>query len=882
MTHVARSSREIFPKIRRGRYMMKFLVMVIILVVAINAPLPATADWEKGDGDFGTQHEKAGRGHFAFVEYTMYENKVNYSVDPTYHSLYMRPIHELTHIIFGDELNIPSGYTTTAKNSSSVQLGPKVHSNQWKDLLAKNKLLIVWILLILSIIIILPFLAVCYFCFCCCRCPNVCPPCTHSSYAAKRTCCSILMLLLLLGILMGLLIAFLNEKLIHRGLREGIENMHRQAEDTCLFLKDACNHINHLFVYNFEELETSLTASINATLELIFSSMPKALQLLKKAESFKKSLIFNIAQYRDALRGVKRDITYLHTVWCDYQECNNFIRDNKIPMWGTKECLHVDKLPNITRYVEAIEDIIKKEVVVSVRRGLERFQKVDKMIQDVIDPQIPPLLTKISRVGGAVKAHGENVCKIINSIINDIYFQNARITQSFGDFNNTYGPDRKIISVILFLLIFAIIIVMFVAFICGCCIRRDNTGYKCLLLAIALIFFFLSLLLLAMLFYFILGMIMYYGVCLPSTYQEKQNLFNVIELYESEQKVQEWSRLAITCRENQSIFDALLEYELVDLNTIRDDIARNISNVDVATAVQADLSKVKILEEKDIIKITNAQIGNLSDYHSRLATDHLCTQISTIDNIVEFRKYYYQWNKNFFHTQKHDKNMNYRLWATYPSIWRLGLDLDNIILIEPNILKDMEKFKSRLLSTDKLITRNDNDFNNTIKAIMDSISKAEEFIVNRGSDYINTLFENLTEVVNVELNNYVNYLIKESNTNVGPCQSLAYMYRHSAEMVCERIVDPINGLWLGLLLCALLLLPLLFVAHRLLCLYRVHGHGRAAGVMSLNRDGVNCPTCTGIPYKPPAVVICDGGQNAYCPCPDTNKSDGNALKKKQA
>lgn len=62
---------------------------------------------------------------------------------------------------------------------------------------------------------------------------------------------------------MGLLIAFLNEKLINRGLRESIENMHRHAEDTCVFLKDVCNHVNHLFTNNFEELETHLIASLN-------------------------------------------------------------------------------------------------------------------------------------------------------------------------------------------------------------------------------------------------------------------------------------------------------------------------------------------------------------------------------------------------------------------------------------------------------------------------------------------------------------------------------------------------------------------------------------------------------------------------------------------
>ncbi|EDW57955.2 prominin-like protein [Drosophila virilis] len=909
MIHMARSSRKVSktmcPKIRnrrKWRHMMKFIIKVIIFVVAINTTIPSvgTAEWDKDELGFGMLNDKEGLRHFEFTNFTKYESKPIYSVDPTYHSMYMSPIHELTHIMFGDDVDIPRGYIENANNSNALHLGNKVETNDWMDLLANNKLLIVWILLILFLIIIVPFVAVCYFCFCCCHCPNVCPPCAEGSHAAKRTFCSILMLLLILGILMGLLIAFLNEKLIHRGLQESIENMHRHADDTCAFLKDVCDHVNHLFTNNFEELETHLIASLNeadthifmdltessglvalSEIELIFSSMPQALRLLKRAESYKNSLIFLMAQFRDGVRGMKRDITYLHTVWCDYYECNNFLRTNKIPKWGTKPCLHVDNLPNITHYVEAIEDIIEQEVVLAARNGIERYHKVNKMIEDVVNPQIPPLITKIGRVGITIKEQGEKVCDIINSIMSDIYFQNARITKSFGDFNDSYGPDRKIISVILFLLILAIIVILFVAFIFGCCIRRDNTGSKCLLLAIILIFFFLSLLLLVMLFYFLLGMIMYYGVCIPRTDEERRSLFRVIEPKANEQNPQGPS-ITRTCKENQTIFDVLLEYELFDLSNMKGEIARNISTVDAAAAISADLSNVKVLRDNDIIKINKAHTGNLSNYHSRLATEHLCTEL-TSSKLVEFKPKYYQWNRNFFFPlDKHDQHMKVRLWSTYPSLWKIGLDIDNIAAIEPNILKDMEKLKTRLIKIDKLITRNNNDFNNTIKPLLDSVARAEEFIRSRGSDYVNMLCNNLTSAVNEEINHYVNYVIDECNLHVGSCRPIAYMYQHSIDLVCERLVDPINGFWLGLLICALLFLPLLFVAHRLLCLYRVHSHVGAAGVMFLDRDGYNCPTCTGIPYKPPPVIVCDGGQNAYCPCADANNPDGNALKEKQA
>lgn len=53
----------------------------------------------------------------------------------------------------------PIGYIENTNSSNALHLGNKVETNDWMDLLANNKLLIVWILLIFFLIIILPFVA---------------------------------------------------------------------------------------------------------------------------------------------------------------------------------------------------------------------------------------------------------------------------------------------------------------------------------------------------------------------------------------------------------------------------------------------------------------------------------------------------------------------------------------------------------------------------------------------------------------------------------------------------------------------------------------------------------------------------------------------------
>lgn len=104
--------------------MLKFIIKVIIFVVAIKTPIPlaGAAEWDKDELGFGTLLDKEGTRHFEFNEFTKYESKPMYSADPNYHSLYMKPIHELTHIMFGDDVYIPRGGSLYLQRQLPVDL----------------------------------------------------------------------------------------------------------------------------------------------------------------------------------------------------------------------------------------------------------------------------------------------------------------------------------------------------------------------------------------------------------------------------------------------------------------------------------------------------------------------------------------------------------------------------------------------------------------------------------------------------------------------------------------------------------------------------------------------------------------------------------------
>lgn len=47
--------------------------------------------------------------------------------------------------------------------------------------------------------------------------------------------------------------------MLEGGFAETTETMQRGSTDTCTYMKDVADHIYHLLVYNYEELETHVT-----------------------------------------------------------------------------------------------------------------------------------------------------------------------------------------------------------------------------------------------------------------------------------------------------------------------------------------------------------------------------------------------------------------------------------------------------------------------------------------------------------------------------------------------------------------------------------------------------------------------------------------------
>ncbi|XP_030560863.1 prominin-like protein isoform X1 [Drosophila novamexicana] len=823
-----------------------------------------------------TAHEKLGQLHFSTAEFTEYKSKANYTKEPKYSTKAMDPVYNFTRYFFGfilpDEAAIPPGYVVV-KDGNYLALGPKVENNDWRDLLTQYWMVLIAVVILAILAVIMPIIAVCYCCFCCCRrCKEGCPPCDSQKDARRRCCCGLLLLLLIIGILFGVIIAFATNRLLDRGLEETTTTMRRGSQDTCTYLKDVSDHIHHLLVNNYGEMDKHLSdiltnahthifldlmdaSEANAVYDLkrILENMEEAQKLIKEVDKLEKDLRFYGTQLRDGVRGVKRDVNYACAVLCGNRECLHFLKKTEIEFLDNSKCLQFDQLPDTTYYSKAIEYIIAKNSGKTTKEVIDRLQYVGKRIKAGIDPLIPPIIRDIHNGQEQFRTQANNIRSMIDAAISDIHLNTVRSTKTFEDVYDKYGADRSIINVIVCSVLLIILLFLIIALICGCCGRRrrgyrddccsKGTGASCLLLAMLLIFCVFSIVVLVGLFYFVVGLATYQGACAPLRDQESNALFrqlnSIIDLNrylpKSELKSEtplpplRISNAIRACQADQSIFKLLQENDLYDI----DDLVRFkvISETPSVPISLANLDNFTILTEKDKRDLAELRGSNLSSYHSKVFTDVMCTQLTPVDlptmanQLKELRaSLWSQWGI-----------YDWARTSLYNEAYNLQRYHDEFV---EKIKSIISKMTEKLLKIDELILYNGNAFGESIKKLHESTERSEVFLRAHGEQYVSGLRENLTSYIKEQVVQYIEMVVDKCHGNVGKCAPLAQVYNRSVDLICHRLVDPMNGFWVGVLLCGVLFLPVLFVAHRLLCLYKKID-----------------------PYSAPPVAIVEGGSD---------------------
>ncbi|XP_067648339.1 prominin-like protein isoform X2 [Eurosta solidaginis] len=795
------------------------------------------------------------------TKYSEWTKNVTYVSSTAYNARGMQPLYDITHKViwfFTGEHPLPEGYIVV--KDTDIEFGPKVERNEWIDLIKHYWLIWLIVLLVGLLIVAMPVIGLC---FCCCRCAGACggrsEPFDKKHDTCRRFILGFLLIILATGLLFGVIVTFATNAYIQQGIESSTNRVRDGSIDTCKFLETTSEQIDHVLITNFKQLSIQLDNILRETSTFIIRELEKksmAVSLiyltdfleklpqlrlkLQKMKSITNELRVYASQLSDGLRGVKRDLLVMLTK-CNNKACQDVLNKYEIGKLDANG-IHYDQLPDVTEIIDNLDNLISKDIASAGKRGREMLNEMRTHLNTTIAKYTPRVIDAINKAGNAFQ-NAANEIKIELSKLSKVIKDNTKsYTGRADDYLDEYGPYRFHFGVAVCTTLLMILVCLVAALLCGICGKRPDgygddccnkgSGSRFLMMAVALIFLFISVIALISLVHFLIGLVAYRGICLPLKDPQNDEIFaqfdNAIDLntilYPPQHKGKaasgvlpplRISHVITACQRNQTIYEVLHIHNRIDIHEINDYPAQykiNQTLDDLVDGITFDDSDVLILSAEDKQRILSLSESALKNFDSAQYIDNLNDTI-TKHSLTEIAQQLRQTAKKIDSSEDmKDVQISLRNQAlhleTYEQNWVIPMKNQSVELIRlANDLDHSLRYKDR-------------PFHESIPLLVNEIERAQTFFRVDGRQFVKSSAENLTHYFASEIENYLNMVVTAVERKIGLCAPLANVYESGVVSLCNYIVDPLNGFWAGAVLCVVLFLPTLVVSVKLASLYQ--------------------------------------------------------------
>ncbi|XP_011185477.2 prominin-like protein isoform X2 [Zeugodacus cucurbitae] len=795
------------------------------------------------------------------TNYAELKKNVTYVSSTAYNARGMQPLYDITHKIiwfFTGEHPLPEGYLVVKEND--IEFGPKVERNEWIDLVKHYWLIWLIVLLVGLLIVTMPVVGLC---FCCCRCAGACggrsEPFDKKHDTCRRVFLGFLLIVLATGLLFGVIVTFATNSYMQQGIEKSTNRVRDASNDTRTFLEFTSEQVDHVLITNYKQLSIQLDNIMRETSSFIIKELeqksmavsliyltdfleklPELRLKLQKMKSITNELRVYASQLSDGLRGVKRDLLVMLTK-CNNKACQDVLNKYEIGKLDANG-IHYDQLPDVTEIIDNLDNLISKDIASAGKRGRDILNQMRAHLNTTIAKYTPKIIDSINKAGHAFQ-HASNEIKMeLNKLSQVIKDNTKKYTGVADDYLEEYGPYRLYFGIAVCSILLMILFCVVAALFCGICGKRPDgygddccnkgSGSRFLMIAVALIFLFISLVAFVTLVHFLIGLIAYRGVCLPLKDPQNDEIFaqfdNAIDLnnvlYPPQNKGKPTSgglpplrisHVITACQRNQTIYEVLHIHNRIDIHEINDYPAQykiNQTLDELVDGISFDDTDIEILSNEDKQRILNLADSALKNFDSAQYIDNLNDTI-TKHSLTEIAQELRQTAKKIEKSEDmKDVQVSLRNQAlhldTYEQNWVIPMKNQSVELIRlANDLDHSLRYKDR-------------PFQESIPLLVSEIKRAQLFFRVDGRQFVKNTAVNLTHYFASEIENYLRMVVLAVEKKIGLCAPLANVYDSGVVGLCSAIVDPLNGFWAGAALCVVLFLPTLMVAVKLASLYQ--------------------------------------------------------------
>lgn len=829
--------------------MLSVVPLLLILVVAV-AIVPAEPILKIRSTDFTRFNE----------------SRVEFVSSTSYNARGMAPLYEITnHVInlFVDETPIPDGYIIV--NEGTIQAGPNVSDNSWGPLLKQY-----WAILLVTVIcvVMIALMPIIGLCLCCCRCFGGCggrsQPFDKKHDTCRRAILGFLLICSTSALVFGVVVAFVTNSYMQHGVENITTSARHGVQDTRLFLQTTSTHIDHVLNKNYQELNADLKAMLNDASDNIIrrleeeskaekltalyefvEKLPGIRKSLEQMKQLTSDLRITASQLNDGLRGVKRELlTSLNK--CGTQDCIKVMEDYKIGRLNVNG-IDYNSLPDLSEIIDSVKKLTDSSLGSAIHDGVKQMDQLKETLTQTVSSTIPQVEIATNSTGKSIKEISDMLTSRLNNVADVLGNNSYRHLDTADDYITQYSIYRYYAGLGISSVLLLILICLVFGLLCGICGKRpDGYGDDCcnkgaggrfMILAVTIIFLTFSVILAVALASFLLGTVTRRAACDSLRDPADDQIINYIDqflnlnrLYTELRTQVERSKskllasdsteieeihlgaMIAACQRNESIYKVLKLHNFVDI--------RSIKNLPEANGIMRELDKltdsikidrVSILTEEAQNDIETLRNSKLNDFDVDKFTDNLTFNITEY-NLNEIADKLRDVANRVPEKEMNDIKVNLKNQALHLSSYQTNL-------VDPMIASTNQLIK---LSTD-LDTKlkfGERSFSDAIDKFLTQIQEAENYINVYGNAFVHNITLELVNGFTQQIFSYINLVIDATQNDIGLCGPVHNVYQSVIVASCNRIVDPFNGFWAGVVWCLLLFLPSIIFGVKLSTLYQ--------------------------------------------------------------
>ncbi|XP_041673870.1 prominin-like protein [Drosophila eugracilis] len=748
----------------------------------------------------------------------------------------LSPITYVPHLVTGsivsDSKDVPKGYISKDGND----IGAKVENDDWTAFLTTQTGLKVLIPILFFLFLLVPIIGLIYAC-CCTRCKK-----TRRSSKCTRYCCGILLAILAFLMILFLILAILAATRLNKNLKslKSSECLRRNSikSKKGIAFKAVSDHMHHLYVVNYNELvkriqdamtdEPSIkelysegedhAKAIEKLIEVL-QNMPQAKPLMAKVNDEIPNIRPLATQFRDALRGAKRDLIMFLTSKCNQRECQDFYRQHDIGMLDMG-CLHYDELPKLEIYMDAIQEVVDSNFIKYPQKAAQQLRQISNATKDHMSNIISDIKDNLDRSAQELQKRYAASLEVLRQVVKAInkdesYVDKEKVRPTStpaAALRRKLGPTW--LGTTLFIIVLLMLVPLFLILALLVALSNPKVASRLLCAVLISIFLLFSVAMIPVLFNLIHGALMYQAFCLrkptlpvvnkfinPNEYIPKNlTIFRSLPMLRTADILQ-------SCVYNDSLFNVLGLEELYNLEGLRDDVMKDVDKT-LEKKDNASLPHQLIHPEAEKMATELLQ-GNISRYDSKLLKKDLCPELvpepkpgrlpaltTELDNLANAVKPGVTLQNQAIHLRAYQKY--------------LGEPLETIIQQLLDMLKEI----------DRLLSGSYGSFAKYMEHLLSKIEQGDDFLQNYPNNKMGEVSRNISSLVETGLDEYIRMVDKATHGEMESCEPLTR--EEDQAMVeytelCNRFVRPMNAIWLWLLMFSLLLLPAICCIHFLRC-----------------------------------------------------------------